>query len=113
MIKDILTAAGILAEQGRFLRQPKSGIYAVYFDDQDVDGPDSVPTLSARIPVVITHNVMVELYEDLPDPASEKSFERQLRAHGITHWAKEDREWLDDAGRYLVRYDEITYNTKE
>lgn len=112
MIKDILTAAGVLAQQGRFLRQP-AGTYAVWFDDQDVNGPDAVPNLGADFPVAITHTVMVEMYEELPDPASEKSFERQLRAHGITHWTKEDREWIADAGRYLVRYDEITYNTKE
>ena len=112
MIKDILTAAGVLAAQGRFLRQP-DGTYAVYFDNENVDAPDSVPNRGEDFPFVITHNVMVEMYEAKPDSASEKAFERQLRAHGVTHWTKEDREWLADANRYLVRYDEITYTTKE
>lgn len=37
MIEEILTASGIPFRQGRYLNPP-STTYAVYFDDQEVDG---------------------------------------------------------------------------
>lgn len=53
MIEEILTASGIPFRQGRYLNPP-STTYAVYFDDQEVDGADPesgvAPILNPRIP---------------------------------------------------------------
>ena len=109
MIKDILTAAGVEYAQGRFLRMPE-GTHAVYFDDVEVTGPDRVPTASAGLPRIYTHDVSVELYEPAPDPETEAAIEAELDARGV-EWTKQDRYWLKDLQRYQVVYG-FTYTSK-
>ena len=103
MIDKILTAAGIPFRQARW-PDPPEGTYALTFDDVKADGPDGMP---ARI---FTHNVTVELYEDVADPEAEAAFEAQLAAEGI-HGTKQGRYWLDSIQRYQTIY-EFTYITK-
>jgi hypothetical protein len=110
MIKDILTAAGVLHRQGRFLKPP-AATYAVYFDNVGGDGADRVP-LSAgkRLPGIFHHDVTVEVYEPTPDDATEAAIEAALASRGLT-WSKQDRYWLQDVQRYQVIY-ETSYTTK-
>ena len=110
MVKDILTAAGVLYKQGSFPRAP-GGNYAVYFDDIEVTGPDRTgAAFEAGQPRVCKHDVTVELYEPVPDDAIEAAIEAELDARG-TPWTKQDRYWVENAQRYQVIY-EFTYYTK-
>lgn len=110
MINDILTAAGVLHRQGRFLKVP-ADTYAVYFDDVTVDGADRVtPSAGGRLPCIYQHDVSVEVYEPKPDDEIEAAIEAELDARGLT-WSKQDRYWLPDAQRYQVIY-EFSYTTK-
>ena len=107
MIKEILTAAGVEHAQGRFLRMP-AGTYAVYFDDIETTTADPVP--GEGLPRIYTHNVTVELYEELPDDAKEAAIEQEMEARGL-EWTKQDRYWLKDLQRYQTVY-ETTYTNK-
>jgi hypothetical protein len=110
MIKEILTAAGVEHAQGRFLRMP-AGTFAVYFDDIEVTAADRVATIPAEgLPRIYTHNVTVELYEELPDDVKETVIENELDARGL-EWTKQDRYWLKDLQRYQTVY-ETTYTNK-
>lgn len=110
MISEILTAAGVEHAQGRFLQRP-AGTYAVYFDDVEVTAADRVATTHAGgLPRIYTHNVTVELYEELQDDAKEAAIEEELDARGL-EWTKQDRYWLEDLKRYQTVY-EMKYTDK-
>lgn len=108
MIARLLTAAGVLHRQGRFLKPPED-TYAVFFDDVEVDAADRVA--GVRPPRIYHHDVLVELYEPKPDPEAEAAIEAALDAEGLA-WTKEDREWLQDVQRYQVLY-EFSYTSKQ
>lgn len=111
MVNEILTAAGIEHEQGRFVRIP-DGTYAVYFDDVTVTTADRVtPTTPAGLPRIYTHDVSVELYEAKPDPDAEAALEAELDARGLA-WTKQDRYWLKDIQRYQTVY-EFSFTNKK
>ena len=96
MVKELLTAAGIVNRRGRFVKPP-AGTYAVWMDDIETDGPDGMP------PRIFSHNVTVELYEDKPDDAAEAALEAQLSAAGL-HWTKQDRYWIQSEQFYQTIY---------
>lgn len=96
MVKSILKAAGLLAWPSR-VADPPAGTYAIYFDDVEADGPDGFNR-------IFTHDVMVELYEPIPDDNAEAAVEAELNARGIP-WTKQARNWLQDVRRYQVVYD--------
>jgi hypothetical protein len=106
--KEILVAAGVLHRQGRFLKPPE-GTYAVYFDDIDSDGADSVPSVTG-LPGVYHRTGRIELYEPKPDDETEAALEAELNARSIS-WSKEDRFWLQDVQRYQTLY-ELNYTEK-
>jgi hypothetical protein len=104
MINEILTAAGVLFAQGRFLRMPDE-THAVYFDDIEATGGDGAGT-----PKIYTHSVTVEVYEPKPDPDTENALEAEFDARGLD-WDKQDRLWVEGAQRYQTVY-ELSYTTK-
>ena len=106
MLKTLLQSAAIPARSARY-PDPPAETYAVYFDEETVDGPD-IP--DAESPLVIWHDCMVELYEPIQDDAKETAFEAALRAHGLL-WTKRERHWLKDVQRYQTIY-EFTYYEK-
>ena len=106
MTETILTASGIPFRQGRYINPPPE-TYAVYFDHLTKDGPDPV---GIPAPHIVTHDVMVELYEPIPAPDAEERLEAQLNARGL-QWTKQDRYWLQNVQRYQVIY-EFNYNEK-
>lgn len=108
MIKTILAASGIQHRGTRWTRPP-AGTYAVYFDNVERDAADRV-NVPGVLPAVVTHNVMVELYEDAPDDIAETALEAAMNAQGLS-WTKQDRYWLQDVQRYQVIY-EFTYTAK-
>lgn len=100
MIESIMSAAGIPANQGRYINPPDS-TYGVWFDDQDTSGgPDPTP----GAPLLIQHSATVELYEPAPDPAAEARLEAVLLARNI-HWTRQDRYWLQNVRRHQVIYE--------
>lgn len=103
MLETILTASGLPHRQGRFLNPPAE-TYAVYFDFKTVDAADPVQPISGRLPGIVLHDCMVELYEHRPDPDAEAALERELNAQGLS-WTKEDRYWLQNVQRYQVIYE--------
>lgn len=103
MINTILQAAALPAWPGR-CSDPPAGTYAIYFDEETVDGPD-IP--DADCPLVVTHDCMVELYEPTQDRVAEAALEAELKARGIL-WAKQARYWLQNVQRYQTIY-EFTY----
>lgn len=110
MIKEILTAAGVLHRRARFPKPPDD-TYAVFFDDVAKDGADPVtPRKGERLPGVYQHSGRIELYEPRPDDKKEAALEAELDARGLD-WSKEDRYWLQDVQRYQVIY-EFSYYTK-
>jgi len=106
MIDDILKDVPGAAWPAR-CPEPPPVTYAVYFDEEDADGPD-IPGDDS--PLVITHDVTVELYEPTPDPETEAAIEAELKARGIL-WTKQARYWLSAAQRFQVIY-EFTYIEK-
>ena len=110
MVNEILTSAGVTHTRGRFIERPKE-TYAVYFDDIEVDAADPVaPTTSAGLPRIYTHNISIEVYEPIPDDATESAIEAELNSRGLS-WSKQDRYWLKDLQRYQVVY-EFSYTSK-
>ena len=110
MIKEILTAAGVLHRRGRF-PSPPEGAYAVYFDDIDADGADPVRSITpGGLPRIYHHNVRVELYEAKPDDEKEAAIEAELDAWGLP-WTKDDRYWIQTEQLYQVIY-EFSYTSK-
>ena len=111
MIKEILTAAGVLHRQGRFPKPPDD-TYAVYFDAVSVDSADSVPlSVGVGLPRIYTHDVSIEVYEPKPDDKTEAAIEAELDARGIS-WTKQDRYWLQDVQRYQVIYEYTITNKR-
>ena len=102
MVKDILTAAGILGWQGR-APEPPEETYAIYFDEVETDGPDGYNP-------IYLHDVTVELYEPRQDDEAESALEAELNSRGI-RWSKQSRYWLDSIRRYQVIY-EFSYIEK-
>jgi hypothetical protein len=102
MVDEILTAAGVLHKQARFVRLPDE-THAVWFDDVSADGPDGYNR-------IFTHDVTVELYAPKPDPKTEEAIEAELNARGLP-WEKQAAYWLTDAQRYQTIY-EFSYITK-
>lgn len=103
MVSELLTAAGIKNRRGRFVKPP-AGTYAVWMDDIETDGPDGMP------PLIFSHNVTVELYEDAPDDVAVAALEAQLSAAGL-HWTKQDRYWIQSEQFYQTIY-EFSYTEK-
>lgn len=103
MVNEILTAAGVQFRRSRFPRPPK-GTYAVYMEDVSTDGSDGAEAL------VLTHDVIVELYEPAPDDEAEAAIETAITAAGLP-WTKQDRYWIDSEQLYQVVYD-FTYYDK-
>lgn len=111
MIREILTAAGVEHAQARFITMPKD-THAVYFDDIEVDAADRVtPPTSAGLPAIYKHIVSVEVYEPMPDDATETAIEAELDARGLS-WTKQDRYWLKDLQRYQTIYEFIYYSKR-
>lgn len=102
MADEILTAAGVLHRQARFVRLPDE-THAVWFDDVSADGPDGYNR-------IFTHDVLIELYSVKLDPNAEAAIEAELDERGI-HWEKQAAYWLDDVQRYQTIY-EFTYISK-
>lgn len=102
MVNKILAAAGIPYRRGRFIA-PKPATYAVYMDDVTTDGADDMP-------LVLQHDITVELYEDRPDDAAEAALEAAISAAGL-QWTKQDRYWLQTEQLYQLIYD-FTYYEK-
>lgn len=110
MIREILRASGVEYAQGRFIQRP-AGTYAIYFDNIEVDSADPVtPPTEAGLPRIYNHDVMVEVYEPVPDDKTEAAIEAELDARGIP-WTKQDRYWLKDLLRYQTVY-EFSYTNK-
>lgn len=99
MLDEILTASGIPYRESRF-PHPPAETYAVIFDDQEVDGPDSF----AGTPCIVRHDITVELYEPKPDLSAEGALESALGVRGIHH-RKQSRYWLQNVQRYQVIYE--------
>ena len=99
MTETILTASGIPYKRARYLHPPAE-TYAVYFDDLTTDGPDPV---GVNMPQIVTHDVVVELYEPTLDADAEARLEAQLNARGI-QWRKQAAYWLQNVQRYQVIY---------
>lgn len=112
MVKEILAAAGIKERGSRFAKPP-AGTYAVWFDDIETDGPDSLPPVAFAgniMPAVLKHSVTLEVYEPKKDDAALAALEAQLSAHGL-HWTKQDRLWIQTEQMYQTVY-EFTHTEK-
>jgi hypothetical protein len=103
MVNEILAAVGI-PERGSRFAKPPAGIYAVWFDDIDTDGPDGMP------PRIFTHNVSMELYEPKKDDAKRAALEAEMTGRGLK-WTRQDRLWLHSEQMYQTIY-EFTYIEK-
>lgn len=106
MIKEILDAAGI-SERGSRFTKPPAGIYAVWFDDIDKDGPDPLPPGAFKYgtpPAVIKHTARLEVYEPRKDAAAIAALEAQLDARGIIY-TKQDRLWIASEQMYQTIYE--------
>jgi hypothetical protein len=102
MVEQILTDSGIAYRKTRFLKPP-SGTYAVYTDDMDTLGGDSLVA-------AYHHQITIELYEAGLDNEAEARIEDLISQAGI-QWEKQDRFWLQAEQRYQVIY-EFEYYTK-
>lgn len=102
MINTILQAANVPGWEG-WTNSPPSGNYVLWFDDVTTDGPDGFPWIRR-------HDVTLELYEPIADPAVEVVLEAAISAQGL-QWTKQARYWLKDLKRYQVIY-EFTYTEK-
>ena len=101
-----MTAAGVKCRRGRLTGQ-KAPTEAVYLDDVTTEqGPDLFP----GAPLLIRHDITVELYEDKPDDAAEAAVEAAITAAGL-YYTKQDRYWLQSEQMYQVVYD-FTYYEK-
>ena len=96
MVNDILKKAGIQYRESRFPKPP-TGTYAVYSENLITDGPDLLNML-------ISHDVIIELYEPDMDTASESAVESQMNAAKV-RWTKQPRYWIQDVQRYQVIYE--------
>lgn len=95
MVNDILTASSVPYRRGKYTG--KASTYAVYTDDITTDGPDNLP-------LILQHNITVEIYESKPDDAAEAAIEAAISAAGL-QWEKQDRYWLQAEQLYQVIYE--------
>ena len=95
MIQTILQAAGVPYWES-WTHFPPDGNYALYFDDLTTEGPDERP-------LVLRHDVTVELYEPIADDSVESDMEAAISAKGL-QWDKQARYWLKDVQLYQVIY---------
>ena len=102
MIREILTASGVLFPDTRFTRLPDKTC-VIPSDDVTADGADDMNLL-------YLHNITLEMYEPTPDPKSEEAIESQLNNRGLK-WVKQSRYWLQTEQRYQVIY-EFSYIEK-
>lgn len=102
MIKTILQAADVTGREGWY-DSPPAGNYVLWYDDVTTDGPDGFPWIRR-------HDVTLELYEPMADPAAEAALEAAITAQGL-QWTKQARYWLKDLKRYQVIY-EFTFIEK-
>lgn len=110
MIKEILTASGVQFRRSHFFKPP-AGTYAVYFDDVEIIGADSVtPAGVAGLPRVYRHDDSIELYAPALDPVAEAAIESAIMARGLT-FHKEDALWLQDVQRFQTVYT-LSYTSK-
>ena len=96
MVSNILTAAGVPGRRARY-PVPPAGTYCVWLDDITTDGPDGYP-------VILTHDISLEVYEAAPDDEAEAAIEAAITAAGL-QWTKQDRYWLQTEQRYQVVYE--------
>ena len=101
MVNKILTASGVPYRRGKYIG--KASTYAVFMDDIETDGPDGLP-------LIIRHDVTVELYMSKPDDAAEAAIEAAIAAAGL-HFTKQDRYWLQTEQQYQVIYN-FSYTEK-
>lgn len=102
MVKKILTAAGVPGRRARYPTPPR-GTYCVWLDDITTDGPDGMP-------VILRHDVTLEVYESKLDDEAEAAIEAAITAAGL-QWTKQDRYWLQREQLYQVVY-EFSYIEK-
>lgn len=102
MINMILQAADVPGWEG-WTNSPPLGNYVLWFDDVTTDGPDGFPWIRR-------HDVTLELYEPVADPAVEVTLEAAIATQGL-QWTKQARYWLKDLKRFQVIY-EFTYFEK-
>ena len=102
MVNELLHRAVVPGRRGRFPKPP-AGTYAVWMDDITTDGPDGMP-------LILQHDITVELYEAGPDDEKEAAIEAEITAAGL-QWTKQDRYWLQSEQRYQVIY-EFSYIEK-
>ena len=103
MVTEILKRAKVKFRQSRYMAKPLPNTYAVYFDDREASGADGINNL-------ITHNITIEVYESIPDDATEAAIEEALDAYGL-EWSSQARYWIAEEQRYQVIY-EFTYIEK-
>lgn len=103
MIKTILQAADVPGREGWYDSPPK-GNYVLWFDDVTTDGPDGHPEWVKK------HDVILELYEPVADPAVEAALEAAMNVQGC-EWTKQGRLWLKDLKHFQVIY-EFSYTEK-
>ncbi len=96
MVTEILRKSGVQFRRTRFLKPP-SGTYAVYDDDIETSGGDSLVA-------IYHHQITIELYEDGLDNEAEEKIESAISEKGI-QWKKQDRFWLQAEQRYQVIYE--------
>lgn len=103
MVKEILTAAGLVEDEtfreARFLKPPRA-TYAVYMDSYKSSGADDRAFLKR-------HSITIELYEYAPDPNTEVKIEAQLYEFFplmSDGWEKQDRYWIEEEQLYQVVY---------
>ena len=102
MVKELLTAAGLLYPETRFPKLP-TGTCVVPMDEVEADGADAKN-------FILHHDVTLEMYQSKPDPAAEQALEAQLNARGLK-WTKQSRYWLQSEQCYQVVY-EFRYTEK-
>lgn len=106
MVDGILNTAGVKHRRGRFIGKAPN-TYAVWMDDTSTErGPDPLP----GAPLLIHHDVTVELYTVKPDDAAETAVEKAITDAGL-HYTKQDRYWLQTEQLYQVIY-EFSYIEK-
>ena len=103
MVKEILNAAALPSQEGRFPDPPEQ-TYAVFFDSVTADGPDLGPRR------IFTHDITVEIYAPTIDADTKARLEAELDARGLSY-TTQGWLWLKDLRRYQEIY-EFTYIVK-
>lgn len=110
MVNKILTASGLPYKEARFPDPPRE-THAIYFDGVTREKPDPVPrTGTEGVPCILTHDIMVELYAPVIDPAAASALEAAIDAEGL-EYTSQGWYWLSNIQRYQNIY-EFTYTEK-